>query len=200
VTKQTETRVPLQDIPLSRQPDASIAVVGSPNSGKSTLFNRLTGLRQRIGNYPGVTVERHIGTLKTDNQTIELVDLPGTHGLSAHSLEEHIALDVVLGRIEGTQPPDAILAVVDATNLYQGLYLVQQLLELDLPVLIALTMLDAAEASGLKIDIEALSARLSGVVSRHPHPASPGPSCHLRQESSPNRRQSLCGRPRLNAC
>ena len=163
MTKQTETRVLLQDIPLSRQPDASIAVVGSPNSGKSTLFNRLTGLRQRIGNYPGVTVERHIGTLKTDNQTIELVDLPGTHGLSAHSLEEHITLDVVLGRIEGTQPPDAILAVVDATNLYQGLYLVQQLLELDLPVLIALTMLDAAEASGLKIDIEALSARLSGV-------------------------------------
>ena len=78
-------------------------------------------MRQRIGNYPGVTVERHIGTLKTDNQTIELVDLPGTHGLSAHSLEEHITVDVVLGRIEGTQPPDGILAVVDATNLYQGL-------------------------------------------------------------------------------
>lgn len=163
MTKQTETRVLLQDIPTSRQPDASIAVVGSPNSGKSTLFNRLTGLRQRIGNYPGVTVERHIGTLKTDNQTIELVDLPGTHGLSAHSLEEHITVDVVLGRIEGTQPPDGILAVIDATNLYQGLYLVQQLLELELPVLIALTMSDAAEASGLKIDIEALSARLSGV-------------------------------------
>lgn len=163
MTKQTETRVLLQDIPVSRQPDASIAVVGSPNSGKSTLFNRLTGMRQRIGNYPGVTVERHIGTLKTDNQTIELVDLPGTHGLSAHSLEEHITVDVVLGRIEGTQPPDGILAVVDATNLYQGLYLVQQLLELDLPVLIALTMSDAAETSGLKIDIEALSARLSGV-------------------------------------
>jgi len=163
VTKRTETRVLLQDIPLSRQPDASIAVVGSPNSGKSTLFNRLTGLRQRIGNYPGVTVERHIGTLKTDNQTIELVDLPGTHGLSAHSLEEHITVDVVLGRMEGTQPPDAVLAVVDATNLYQGLYLVQQLLELELPVLIALTMTDAAAASGLKIDLEALSARLSGV-------------------------------------
>ena len=163
MTKQTETRVLLQDIPVSRQPDASIAVVGSPNSGKSTLFNRLTGMRQRIGNYPGVTVERHVGTLKTDNQTIELVDLPGTHGLSAHSLEEHITVDVVLGRIEGTQPPDGILAVVDATNLYQGLYLVQQLLELDLPVLIALTMSDAAETSGLKIDIEALSARLSGV-------------------------------------
>jgi ferrous iron transport protein B len=163
VTKQTETHVLLQDIPVSRQPDASIAVVGSPNSGKSTLFNRLTGMRQRIGNYPGVTVERHIGTLKTDNQTVELIDLPGTHGLSAHSLEEHITVDVVLGRIEGTQPPDGILAVIDATNLYQGLYLVQQLLELELPVLIALTMSDAAAASGLIIDIEALSARLSGV-------------------------------------
>jgi ferrous iron transport protein B len=163
VTKQTETRVLLQDIPVSRQPDASIAVVGSPNSGKSTLFNRLTGMRQRIGNYPGVTVERHIGTLKTDNQTVELIDLPGTHGLSAHSLEEHITVDVVLGRIEGTQPPDGILAVIDATNLYQGLYLVQQLLELELPVLIALTMSDAAAVSGLIIDIEALSARLSGV-------------------------------------
>ena len=120
-------------------------------------------MRQRIGNYPGVTVERHIGTLKTDDQTIELVDLPGTHGLSAHSLEEHITVDVVLGRIEGTQPPDAILAVIDATNLYQGLYLVQQLLELELPVLIALTMTDAAAASGLKIDFDALSAKLSGV-------------------------------------
>ncbi|NIA26630.1 MAG: ferrous iron transport protein B [Desulfobulbaceae bacterium] len=163
MTKRTETRVLLQDIPTSRQPDASIAVVGSPNSGKSTLFNRLTGLRQRIGNYPGVTVERHIGALKTDNRTIELVDLPGTHGLSAHSLEEHITVDVVLGRMEGAQPPDAILAVVDATNLYQGLYLVQQLLELELPVLVALTMTDAAAATGLKIDIDALSARLGGV-------------------------------------
>jgi len=120
-------------------------------------------MRQRIGNYPGVTVERHIGTLKTDDQTIELVDLPGTHGLSAHSLEEHITVDVVLGRMEGTQPPDAILAVIDATNLYQGLYLVQQLLELELPVLIALTMTDAAAASGLNIDIDLLSTRLSGV-------------------------------------
>jgi ferrous iron transport protein B len=163
VAKRTETRVLLQDIPTSRQPDASIAVVGGPNSGKSTLFNRLTGLRQRIGNYPGVTVERHIGTLKTDEQTIELVDLPGTHGLSAHSLEEHITVDVVLGRMEGTQSPDAILAVIDATNLYQGLYLAQQLLELELPVLIALTMTDAAAVSGLNIDIEALSARLGGV-------------------------------------
>lgn len=163
MTKPAETRIPISDISVSRRPSASIAVVGSPNSGKSTLFNRLTGLRQRIGNYPGVTVERHIGTLKTNGQAIELVDLPGTHGLSAHSFEEQIAIDVIFGRMEGTQPPDAILAVVDATNLYQGLYLVQQLLELERPVVIALTMSDAAETKGLKIDLEALSSRLGGI-------------------------------------
>ncbi|MGI9200561.1 MAG: ferrous iron transport protein B [Woeseiaceae bacterium] len=163
MTKASETRVSLNDIPRRRQPDSSIAVVGNPNSGKSTLFNRLTGLRQRIGNYPGVTVERHIGTLKVENQTVELVDLPGTHGLSAHSFEEQIAVDVIFGRMAGTQPPDGILVVVDATNLYQGLYLVQQLIELELPIVVALTMTDAAHASGLNIDLEKLSAHLGGV-------------------------------------
>ena len=164
MTKTSETRIPLSDISVSRRPSASIAVVGSPNSGKSTLFNRLTGLRQRIGNYPGVTVEKHIGTLKSDNKTIELVDLPGTHGLSAHSYEEQIAIDVIFGRMEGSQPPDAILAVVDATNLYQGLYLVQQLLDLERPIVVALTMSDAAETSGIVIDIDALAERLSGIT------------------------------------
>ena len=163
MTKASETRVSLDDIPRRRQPDSSIAVVGNPNSGKSTLFNRLTGLRQRIGNYPGVTVERHVGSLKVDHQTVELVDLPGTHGLSAHSFEEQIAVDVIFGRMAGTQPPDGILVVVDATNLYQGLYLVQQLIELELPIVIALTMTDAAHASGLNIDIDKLSAHLGGV-------------------------------------
>ncbi|NIS88624.1 MAG: ferrous iron transport protein B [Woeseiaceae bacterium] len=162
MAKTPVTRIPVTDISVNRQPSASIAVVGSPNSGKSTLFNRLTGLRQRIGNYPGVTVEKHIGTLKTDDQTIELVDLPGTHGLSAHSYEEQIAIDVIFGRMEGTQPPDAILAVVDATNLYQGLYLVQQLLDLERPVVVALTMSDAAETAGVTIDVGALEARLGG--------------------------------------
>ena len=162
VTKATETRVSLDDIPRRRQPDASIAVVGNPNSGKSTLFNRLTGLRQRIGNYPGVTVERHIGHLKVDDKTVELVDLPGTHGLSAHSFEEQIAVDVIFGRMAGTQPPDGVLAVIDATNLYQGLYLLQQLIELELPIVIALTMTDAAHANGLSIDTEKLSAPLGG--------------------------------------
>ena len=160
MTKSTETRVPVNEITVAKRTDASIAVVGNPNSGKSTLFNRLTGLKQRIGNYPGVTVERHIGTLKTETATLELIDLPGTHSLSAHSLEEHIAVDVIFGRMEGTRAPDGILAVLDATNLYQGLFLVQQLVELELPMIVALTMTDAAEKSGIQIDTAELSALL----------------------------------------
>ena len=136
VTKSAEIRIPADKITLSRRPEASVAVVGTPNSGKSTLFNRLTGLKQRIGNYPGVTVERHIGLLTFDDTTTELVDLPGTHSLSAHSLEEHITVDVIFGRIKGTCEPDGILAVLDATNLYQGLFLVQQLIDLELPVIV----------------------------------------------------------------
>jgi len=162
VASPKETRIPVNQISVSRQPAASIAVVGNPNSGKSTVFNRLTGLRQRIGNYPGVTVERHVGTLLVNGLSIELVDLPGTHALSAHSREEQIAIDVILGRMQGARSPDGILAVVDSTNLYQGLYLVQQLLELGVPVAIALTMLDAAEVEGLRIDVDRLSDRLGG--------------------------------------
>ena len=160
MTKRTETRVPVNEITVAKRTDVSIAVVGNPNSGKSTLFNRLTGLKQRIGNYPGVTVERHIGTLKTEKAALELVDLPGTHSLSAHSLEEHIAVDVIFGRMEGTRAPDGILAVLDATNLYQGLFLVQQLVELELPMIVALTMTDAAERSGIQVDTAELSALL----------------------------------------
>ena len=137
VTRSSEIRIPAHEITVKRPADYSIVVVGGPNSGKSTLFNRLTGLKQRIGNYPGVTVERHVGTLKVDNTATELVDLPGTHSLSAHSLEERIAVDVIFGRLQGTRAPDGILAVLDATNLYQGLFLVQQLVDLGLPMVIA---------------------------------------------------------------
>ena len=87
MTKSAEIRVPASSITVANRIDASIAVVGNPNSGKSTLFNRLTGLKQRIGNYPGVTVERHIGHLLAEDTLVELVDLPGTHSLSAHSIE-----------------------------------------------------------------------------------------------------------------
>ncbi len=159
----SEVRVAVQDIAVSRGPVAHVAVVGTPNCGKSTLFNRLTGLRQRIGNYPGVTVEKHVGTLKVDARSVELFDLPGTHTLSAHSTEEQIAVDVIFGRMAGTPPPDGIVAVVDATNLYQGLFLVQQLAELERPIIVALTMTDAADSAGLRIDTDRLSQRLGGI-------------------------------------
>jgi len=163
VTKPAEIRVSANEIPVRRSAEFSVAVVGNPNSGKSTLFNRLTGLKQRIGNYPGVTVERHIGTLSFEGKRTELVDLPGTHSLSAHSLEEQIAVDVILGRIRGSESPDGILAVLDATNLYQGLFLLQQLVDLQLPMVVALTMTDAATQSGIEIDVDALSRALGGV-------------------------------------
>jgi len=150
VTKASEIRIPANEIAVRRTTESSIAVVGNPNSGKSTLFNRLTGLKQRIGNYPGVTVERHVGVLSYDGKRTELVDLPGTHSLSAHSTEERIAVDVILGRMESTDAPDGILAVLDATNLYQ-------------PMVIALTMTDAAAQSGIDIDVDALSQALGGV-------------------------------------
>jgi len=163
-SRQTEVRISASDIPVAGKVDATFAVVGTPNCGKSTLFNRLTGLKQRIGNYPGVTVERHVGIFKHAGQSFELVDLPGTHGLSTHSLEERIAVDVIFGRMSGTRSPDGVIAVVDATNLYQGLFLLQQLAELELPMVVALTMADAADEAGISIDTEELSKALGGVT------------------------------------
>jgi len=163
VAKPSEIRIFASKIAIRSDVESSIAVVGNPNSGKSTLFNRLTGLKQRIGNYPGVTVERHVGTMSFDGKKTELVDLPGTHSLSAHSLEEQIAVDVILGRMAGSSSPDGILAVLDATNLYQGLFLLQQLVDLNKPMVVALTMTDAATQSGIAIDVDALSEVLGGV-------------------------------------
>ena len=163
MAKPAEIRVSADQIAVRRGVEATVAVVGNPNSGKSTLFNRLTGLKQRIGNYPGVTVERHVGILRWNDTQTELIDLPGTHSLSAHSLEEQIAVDVILGRMEGSRAPDGLLAVLDATNLYQGLFLLQQLVDLEIPMVVALTMNDAATQGGIKIDTAALSEALGGV-------------------------------------
>ena len=105
--------VPVDAVAVAR--GRTIAVIGNPNSGKSTLFNRLTGLRQKTANYPGVTVEKRIGRLQLENSLVDLVDLPGTYSLSPSSDDERIAVDVLLGRVSGTPLPDAILAVVDVT-------------------------------------------------------------------------------------
>ena len=136
-----------------------IALLGNPNTGKSTLFNRLTGLRQRIANYPGITVEKKVGSMSLDGRQIELVDLPGTYSLSAASPDERVVMDVLGGR-GGYRAPDLILCVVDATNLQRNLLLLSQAAELGIPMVVALNQWDAAKRNGIKIDVALLSERL----------------------------------------
>ncbi|MEZ0216049.1 MAG: ferrous iron transport protein B, partial [Rariglobus sp.] len=128
------------------------ALVGNPNCGKSTLFNALTGLKQKVGNYPGVTVERKVGTAYTQHgHPLTLIDLPGTYSLAARSPDEAVTRDVLLGRRADTAMPDRIVCVVDATNLERNLYLVHQILDLGRPVILVLNMMDVAEEAGIKI-------------------------------------------------
>ncbi|HEX8720078.1 MAG TPA: ferrous iron transport protein B [Pyrinomonadaceae bacterium] len=131
-----------------------VALAGNPNAGKTSIFNALTGLRQKVANYPGVTVERKEGlwTLDPALPPARIVDLPGLYSLEAASIDEEIARDLLTGRVEGVPAPDVIVAVVDATNLERNLYLVTQLLEAGRPLVIALSMVDLAEASGLEVD------------------------------------------------
>src|ERR1041385_9234675 len=100
-----------------------VALVGNPNTGKSTLFTALAGVRQRVGNYPGVTVEKKVGTFTHDRQTFQLVDLPGTYSLAPRSPDEMVAVDVLLGRQAEVPQADAVLSIVDASNLERNLYL-----------------------------------------------------------------------------
>ncbi|MEI6871064.1 MAG: ferrous iron transport protein B [Verrucomicrobiota bacterium] len=135
-----------------------IAIAGNPNSGKSTLFNALTGMRQKVGNYPGVTVEKKEGVFYgSHGESMQLLDLPGCYSLQARSPDEAVSRDVLLGRQADTPRPDAIIAVVDATNLERNLYLVSQLLELEIPVILGLSMVDLAEKAGIVVDCNALS-------------------------------------------
>ena len=138
-----------------------VALVGNPNAGKSALFNALTGARQKVGNYPGVTVERHSGRLTLpDGRPVELVDLPGTYSLDPSSPDERVTRNVVLGRQAGERQPDALVVVVDAANLDNHLRFALQLVALGLPVVVALNMVDLAERDGLTLDPEALSREL----------------------------------------
>ena len=137
-----------------------VAVIGNPNTGKTTLFNALTGLSQHTGNYPGVTVETALGTFLHDGRKFLAVDLPGTYSLAPRAPDEMIAVSVLLGYGEGTGEPDCVLAVADASNLDRNLYLVTQILDLGRPTVVALTMLDVAEKQGVHIDVAALQKRL----------------------------------------
>ncbi|HVF45693.1 MAG TPA: ferrous iron transport protein B [Pyrinomonadaceae bacterium] len=139
-----------------------VALAGNPNAGKTSLFNALTGLRQKVANYPGVTVERKEGVwaLDPDTAPARLIDLPGLYSLDAASIDEEIARDVITGRMEGTPAPDVIVAVVDSTNLERNLYLVTQLLETGRPVVVALTMFDLAERAKIEIDAGKLGESL----------------------------------------
>jgi ferrous iron transport protein B len=138
-----------------------VAVAGSPNAGKSALFNALTGARQKVGNYPGVTVERHSGRLTlADGRPVDLVDLPGAYSLEPNSPDEAVTRDVLLGRQTGERKPDALLIVVDASNLDNHLRFALQLIELGLPTIIALNMVDLAKRDGLELDSRKLQEAL----------------------------------------
>ncbi|MBI4535879.1 MAG: ferrous iron transport protein B [Ignavibacteriae bacterium] len=139
----------------------NIALIGNPNSGKTTLFNALTGLRQKVGNYPGVTVEKKQGRMIFNDDTeASLLDLPGTYSLTANSPDEKVATDILLGRLAHTATPELVVCVVDASNLQRNLYLVSQIIDRHLPVIIALNMIDVAEEEGVSIDVQALEHEL----------------------------------------
>ena len=138
--------------------DFTIALAGNPNAGKTTIFNALTGLHQHTGNWPGKTVEKKEGEIKFGDLNINIVDLPGTYSLTAYSPEEIVARDYII-----EEHPDVVINVVDATNLERNLYLTVQILEMDVPVVLALNMTDALQKDGAKIDLENLS-RLLGEI------------------------------------
>ena len=157
----TETATTPATASSSREVTRHVAIAGNPNCGKSTIFNALTGLRQKVGNYPGVTVEKKTGRFfGSHGESMELLDLPGSYSLQVRSPDEAVARDVLLGRQQDTPRPDVIICVVDASNLERNLYLVAQMLELNIPIVVGLNMVDVAEKNGVVIDIMALREKL----------------------------------------
>jgi len=152
----------------------TVALVGNPNTGKSTLFTALAGIPTRIGNYPGVTVEEKIGRFTHRDRTIDLIDLPGAYSLVPKSPDERVALDVLEGRMEGVPVPDCVVVVADATNLERNLYLATQVLDLGLPTVVALTLADVAAEKGIAVDVAELAQRLGCPVVRVVAPAGEG--------------------------
>lgn len=137
--------------------EITVALAGNPNSGKTTLFNNLSGARQHVGNWPGVTVEKKEGSCRYQDYDIKVVDLPGIYSLTAYSLDEIVARNFMVN-----ERPDVVVDIVDASNLERNLYLVVQLLEMEVKVIVALNMMDVAESRRYRIDVKELS-RLMGV-------------------------------------
>src|SRR5689334_516353 len=160
--------MPLSAAPSPSSPAPALAqkqvvLAGNPNSGKTTLFNALTGLRAKVGNYPGVTVERKEGRLlgTAKDKPVVILDLPGTYSLSPQSLDEQVARDVLFHRLPEVPPPDLVVVVVDASNLQRNLYFATQVIELGYPTIIALNMVDVARENGHEIDTVALGRELA---------------------------------------
>ncbi|WP_394763541.1 ferrous iron transporter B [Phenylobacterium sp.] len=155
MTDATLPTAPLSSAPSS---NARIALVGNPNSGKTALFNALTGSRQKVANYAGVTVERKEGQVATSSgRTLSILDLPGTYSLRARSPDEVVTRDAVLGKLAGEAPPDVLICVADATNLRLVLRLILELKAVGRPMVLALNMYDIAQRQGLRIDLEGLA-------------------------------------------
>ncbi|WP_234570859.1 ferrous iron transport protein B [Rhodohalobacter sp. 614A] len=142
------------------QRETTIALVGNPNTGKSTLFNALTGLKQKIANYPGVTVEKKVGHAILNGEKYRIIDLPGTYSLNPKQIDERITYQVIAGKYEHEPEPDLVVVMVDASNLDRNLYLATQVMDLGLPVIVALSMIDVAEDRGIKVDANRISKGL----------------------------------------
>jgi len=146
--------------------EAIVALLGNPNAGKTSLFNALTGLRAKTANYPGTTIEYRTASVKLEDRRVRMVDLPGTYSLKAASRDERVAVDAILGRTAGMAAPDALVVLIDATNIERNLYLTSEALELGLPTVVALNMIDLAERRGFRIDTDKLSGILGCPVVR----------------------------------
>ncbi len=156
--------ISLPVLPARAKVPVTVALAGNPNAGKTTLFNQLTGLRGKTANFSGTTTSVRLGSFPLNGTSVSLLDLPGLYGMSEHKVEERTARDALLGKLPGRPRPQAAIVVVDATNLARNLYLAGQVRELGVPMVIALNMIDLAEADGLEIDTESLAVELGAPV------------------------------------